>query len=108
MTRDKPPHHPCCWAQGVTLPACFNPGHPKGCTYDIPTATLLARELSGSPCSCRLLQGIPDSVEFAGTIEEQYLQIGNSVPVPLGAALGTEFKRAQQLQAARETQEGGG
>ena len=46
------------------------------------------------------VQGIPDRVRFFGTPGEKHRQIGNSVPVPLGAALGRELKRALQRRAA--------
>ncbi|GAB4814751.1 hypothetical protein N2152v2_001797 [Parachlorella kessleri] len=77
------------------------------------TTTCTLHPEAHRPLTCRetaRVQGIPDSVEFVGTIEERYLQIGNSVPVPLGAALGRAFKQALQLQAAREhtAPEGGG
>lgn len=39
-------------------------------------------------------------MEFAGTPTEVYRQIGNCVPVPLGAALGRELKRALVAAAA--------
>jgi DNA (cytosine-5)-methyltransferase 1 len=37
---------------------------------------------------CARLQGFPDRWEFAGGSHHQYLQIGNAVPVDLGAAIG--------------------
>jgi DNA (cytosine-5)-methyltransferase 1 len=37
---------------------------------------------------CARLQGFPDDWRFAGAMNRQYLQIGNAVPVALGAAIG--------------------
>ena len=45
------------------------------------TRPLSARE-------CARLQGFPDAWQFAGGLHHQYLQIGNAVPVALGAAIG--------------------
>jgi DNA (cytosine-5)-methyltransferase 1 len=40
------------------------------------------------------LQGFPDCFRFAGTsISQQYAQVGNAVPVPIGVALGLAFKK---------------
>jgi len=39
------------------------------------------------------LQGVPDSFTFAGTRQEQYRQIGNGVPVPMGEWAGREWCR---------------
>ncbi|MFC3712038.1 DNA cytosine methyltransferase [Sphingoaurantiacus capsulatus] len=37
---------------------------------------------------CARLQGFPDDWVFSGAMNKQYLQIGNAVPVALGAAIG--------------------
>jgi DNA (cytosine-5)-methyltransferase 1 len=37
---------------------------------------------------CARLQGFPDDWVFQGSMNRQYLQVGNAVPVPLGAAIG--------------------
>lgn len=37
---------------------------------------------------CARLQGFPDGWNFCGSMNRQYLQVGNAVPVPLGAAIG--------------------
>lgn len=45
-----------------------------------------SRPLSVSECSA--LQGFPSDWEFVGAMNNQYLQVGNAVPVHLGAAIG--------------------
>lgn len=37
---------------------------------------------------CARLQGFPDEWIFSGSMNRQYLQVGNAVPVPLGEAVG--------------------
>lgn len=37
---------------------------------------------------CARLQGFPDDWVFSGAMNRQYVQVGNAVPVPLGAAIG--------------------
>lgn len=37
---------------------------------------------------CARLQGFPDDWTFCGSMNRQYSQIGNAVPVPLGTAIG--------------------
>lgn len=39
------------------------------------------------------LQGVPDDFAFAGTAAQQYRQIGNGVPVPIGEWAGREIVR---------------
>lgn len=41
---------------------------------------------------CARLQQFPDTWEFAGGIPQQYIQIGNAVPVGLGKALGDSIR----------------
>lgn len=40
---------------------------------------------------CARLQGFPDEWTFHGSMSDQYVQIGNAVPVQLGAAVGREL-----------------
>ncbi|MYE05853.1 MAG: DNA cytosine methyltransferase [Chloroflexi bacterium] len=40
---------------------------------------------------CARLQGFPEDWRFAGSMNARYLQIGNAVPVPLGAAVARSF-----------------
>jgi DNA (cytosine-5)-methyltransferase 1 len=37
---------------------------------------------------CARLQGFPDNWRLAGAMNRQYMQVGNAVPVHLGAAIG--------------------
>jgi DNA (cytosine-5)-methyltransferase 1 len=37
---------------------------------------------------CARLQGFPDAWDFLGSMNRQYLQVGNAVPTQLGAAIG--------------------
>ena len=37
---------------------------------------------------CARLQGFPDDWRFSGSMNSRYTQVGNAVPVPLGAAVG--------------------
>lgn len=41
---------------------------------------------------CARLQGFPDEWRFSGSAHQQYLQIGNAVPVDLGRAVGKAIK----------------
>jgi DNA (cytosine-5)-methyltransferase 1 len=45
---------------------------------------------------CARLQGFPDDWTFSGAMNQQYLQIGNAVPVPLGRAIGQAILTADQ------------
>jgi DNA (cytosine-5)-methyltransferase 1 len=42
---------------------------------------------------CARLQGFPDDWDFTGSAAAQYLQIGNAVPIVLGAAVGAMMVR---------------
>lgn len=69
--------------------------------WDVPSPTITGRaNRKGSalchpsanrPLSvleCAALQGFPPDWEFVGSMNTQYAQIGNAVPVPLGTAIG--------------------
>ena len=51
---------------------------------------------------CARLQGFPDDWRFIGSAAAQYLQIGNAVPVALGAAVG--HMMAQHLNGSGEVE----
>lgn len=42
---------------------------------------------------CARLQGFPDSWVISGSVADQYLQIGNAVPIALGRAIGETLKQ---------------
>jgi DNA (cytosine-5)-methyltransferase 1 len=42
---------------------------------------------------CAALQGFPGDWEFAGSMNPQYMQVGNAVPVALGRAIGAAILR---------------
>lgn len=50
-----------------------------------------------APEQLGLLQGYPEDFPFVGNIEERYRQVGNSVPVPLGYAVGESVRRMLRL-----------
>jgi DNA (cytosine-5)-methyltransferase 1 len=47
---------------------------------------------------CARLQGFPDSWQFAGAMNQQYMQIGNAVPLQLGSALGSAILSPKPLK----------
>jgi len=44
---------------------------------------------------CARLQGFPDNWELCGSMNRQYMQVGNAVPVQLGAAVGQAILSAE-------------
>ena len=42
---------------------------------------------------CAALQGFPEGWQFVGSMNAQYMQIGNAVPVPLSKAIAASFRR---------------
>ena len=44
-----------------------------------------------SVLECAALQGFPEGWQFVGSMNAQYMQIGNAVPVPLGKAIANSF-----------------
>lgn len=52
------------------------------------------RPLSVSECA--RIQGFPDSINITGSMAAKYRQIGNAVPVDLGAAIGAAILRASK------------
>ncbi len=50
---------------------------------------------------CARLQGFPDDWEFSGSMNAQYLQVGNAVPLALGKAVGLAILQAHRRKRAR-------
>ena len=44
---------------------------------------------------CAALQVFPENWQFVGSMNAQYMQIGNAVPVPLGKAIASSFLRQE-------------
>ncbi|MFH2068812.1 MAG: DNA cytosine methyltransferase [Candidatus Omnitrophota bacterium] len=49
---------------------------------------------------CALLQGFPKGWKFEGSLSQKYKQIGNAVPVQLGAAIGKSILESLEVQDA--------
>jgi DNA (cytosine-5)-methyltransferase 1 len=49
---------------------------------------------------CAALQGFPEDWQFSGAMNNQYMQVGNAVPVALGRAVGNAINRAEQIRAS--------
>ena len=54
------------------------------------------------PCGNARLQGFPDDWQFTGAMNRQYMQVGNAVPVHLGAVIGRAISRNCSCEAARD------
>ena len=52
---------------------------------------------------CARLQGFPDAWAFDGSMSDQYLQVGNAVPVYLGRAIGRAILHGSQCNAQHES-----
>lgn len=64
-------------------------------------ATMLCHPTECRPLSVKeyaRLQQFPDSWEFSGAITQQYIQIGNAVPIGLGKAIGQAIQTVIQSQ----------
>jgi DNA (cytosine-5)-methyltransferase 1 len=59
------------------------------------TGSALCHPTASRPLSvreCARVQGFPEEWRLAGSMNQQYLQVGNAVPVQLGAAIGRMLK----------------
>lgn len=61
-------------------------------THKLPTLISLPQQLSVREFA--RAQGFGDHYTFRGSVDDQLLQIGNAIPVPLAAALGRQLKAA--------------
>jgi DNA (cytosine-5)-methyltransferase 1 len=50
---------------------------------------------------CARIQGFDDSWHFSGSMHQQYLQVGNAVPVPLGFVIGRALLEAEDNAGGR-------
>ncbi len=73
-------------AWGEPSPTITGRANRKGSALCHPSAI---RPLSVRECA--RIQGFPDEWVFAGAMNQQYMQVGNAVPVALGAAVGSVF-----------------
>lgn len=90
-------------------------------SYDLPSPTIVTmpNHASTALChpeevraltvrECALVQEFPADWEFVGTVQEQYAQVGNAVPVRLGAVTGqvaADHLDAVERNAAEMSQE---
>lgn len=62
-------------------------------------ATMLCHPVALRPLSVKeytRLQQFPDDWEFAGGVPQQYIQVGNAVPLGLGEAIGRAIRKAMR------------
>lgn len=74
----------------------WNEPSPSLTTRPTSKATLLCHPEKDRPLSTpeyARIQQFPDGWEFAGSLSQQYRQIGNAVPVGLGAAIGRQLRK---------------
>jgi DNA (cytosine-5)-methyltransferase 1 len=54
-----------------------------------------------SVLECAALQGFPIDWRFCGAMNNQYMQVGNAVPVHLGQAIGVAISTHEAIVTAR-------
>lgn len=87
-------------AWDLPAPTITGRANRKGSALCHPEAT---RPLSVRECA--RLQGFPDDWALSGAMNRQYVQIGNAVPVPLGAAIGRAVLDAAHPRGGRAENE---
>lgn len=84
-------------------------------SWDLPSPTIMTmpNHASSSLChpdevrvlslkECARIQGFPDGWEFAGTVAEQYQQVGNAVPIKLGELAAEAIESAVKVKPDTE------
>lgn len=85
-------------------------------SWDLPSPTIMTmpNHASSSLChpdevrvlslkECARIQGFPDEWEFAGTVADQYQQVGNAVPIRLGELAAEAIQVAKKAKRGTET-----
>lgn len=86
----------------------WNRPSPTVTTSPAQKATDLCHPSEHRPISVReaaRLQGFPDDWAFSGSLSDQYRQIGNAVPVPLGKAIGHALMQTMQARGVARTEQ---
>lgn len=68
-------------------------------TSPVQNSTMMWHPTKNRPLSlleCKRIQGFPDEFFIGGSIDAQYRQVGNAVPVQLGAAIGRAIIAAKE------------
>lgn len=81
----------------------WNKPAPTLTTSPIGRATTLCHPTELRPLSIReyaTLQQFPDDWRFSGSVQQKYIQIGNAVPIGLGAAIGNMFRQVMESTAS--------
>jgi DNA (cytosine-5)-methyltransferase 1 len=87
-------------------------------SWDAPSPTITGRSNRKASAVCHpdfirplsvhesaRLQGFPDGWSFVGSMSSQYMQVGNAVPVKLGAAVGAALLRHENTRPRRSVAE---
>lgn len=88
--------HPTGGYTGAYRRLSYSKPSPTLLTSPTQRATLLAHPVKDRPLTVKeyaRIQQFPDSWKFEGTVAARYRQIGNAVPLALGAAIGRTLKK---------------